>query len=267
MNGHEQIRQALSAAGGTALLPYLTAGLPSPRHSASLFAAMAQAGADGFEVGVPYSDPLMDGPVIMRGGEAALAAGTTRSVALDILKQVVDETGKPVLAMTYANPVMQRGWKEYAEDVLAAGGCGIIVPDLPFEESQPLRGACQERGLGLVQFVSPTTPRGRMEKVASVDPPFIYGVADMGVTGERAEGSPHVRALSGRVRELTKVPLVFGVGISTPAQAAAIASLADGVIIGTVIVRQVLEAPDIESAVVSLGETVRLFKAALRDGV
>ena len=263
MNGQARIRQILGNASGPALLPYLTAGLPNPAVSVALFAAMAEAGADGFEVGVPYSDPLMDGPVIMAGGEAALAAGTTRTVALDILRQVVDQTGLPALAMTYANPVMQRGWSSYAADVAAAGGSGIIVPDLPFEESEPLRAACEERGIGLVQFVSPTTPSERMEKVAAVNPAFIYGVADMGVTGERAEGSPHARALSERVRALTDVPLVFGVGISTPEQAAAITGLADGVIVGTAIVRRVLEADDAKAAAMSLREIVGQFKSAL----
>ncbi|MGH8924422.1 MAG: tryptophan synthase subunit alpha [Acidimicrobiia bacterium] len=263
MNGQDQIRAILGGTKGPALLPYLTAGLPSPEDSGDLFAAMAEAGADAFEVGVPYSDPLMDGPVIMAGGEAALAAGTTRAVALDIVKQVVERTGRPVLAMTYANPVMQRGWDAYADDVALAGGSGIIVPDLPFEESQPLRAACEVRGIGLVQFVSPTTPSERMKKVAAVDPVFIYGVADMGVTGERAERSPHARALSERVRALTDVPLVFGVGISTPEQAAAVASLADGVIVGTAIVRRVLESSDSEAAATALATTVRDFKQAL----
>ena len=266
MNGHDQIRLVLAGNAGPALLPYLTAGLPHPRSSVDLFVAMAEAGADAFEVGVPYSDPLMDGPVIMAGGEAALAAGTTRAVALDIVQQVVARTGKPVLAMTYANPVMQRGWSAYAGDVAAAGGAGIIVPDLPIEESEPLRAACEERGIGLVQFVSPTTPTHRMEKVVAVNPAFIYGVADMGVTGERTEGSPHARALSERIRALTDIPLVFGVGISTTEQAAAVAALADGVIIGTAIVRRVLESPDVGAAASSLRDVVGRFKAAMADG-
>ncbi|MGH8957826.1 MAG: tryptophan synthase subunit alpha [Acidimicrobiia bacterium] len=266
MNGQEQIRAVLGGTTGPALLPYLTAGLPHPDQSVGLFVAMAEAGADAFEVGIPYSDPLMDGPVIMAAGEAALAAGATRAVALDIVRQVVERTGKPVLAMTYANPVMQRGWSTYADDVAAAGGSGIIVPDLPFEESEELRAACDARGIGLVQFVSPTTPSERMEKVAAINPAFIYGVADMGVTGERAEGSPHARALSERVRALTDVPLVFGVGISTPEQAAALNGLADGLIIGTAIVRRVLEAADAAAAASSLSEVVTQFKAAMTAG-
>jgi tryptophan synthase alpha chain len=265
LSGQDQLRTVLRRTDGPALLPYLTAGLPSPSESVELFEAMAAAGADAFEVGVPYSDPLMDGPVIMVAGEAALAAGTTRTVALEIIARVVERTGKPVLAMTYVNPVMQRGWAAYASDVAAAGGSGIIVPDLPFEESQPLREACAAHGIGLVQFVSPTTPAARIEKMIAVDPAFIYAVADLGVTGERAEGSPHARSLSERLRSQTEIPLVFGVGISTPEQAASLVGLAEGIIVGTAIVRRVLEAPDAETAADSLGDAVRQFKSAIAN--
>lgn len=228
-----------------------------------LFEAMAEAGADGFEVGIPYSDPLMDGPVIMRGSEAALAAGTNREVALDIVGEVAARTGKPVLAMTYVNPVMQAGWNEYARALAERGAAGIIVPDLPLEESADLAGACRKQGIGLVHFVSPTSTDSRLERVAAANPAFIYGVSDMGVTGERNAVSPHVLSLSERVRAHTEIPLVFGVGISTPEQAAAVKGLADGVIIGTAIVRRVLEAGSVKLAAASLRAVVSEFKAAL----
>ena len=262
MNGHERIRSLL-AGPSPALLPYLTAGLPDLRSSSDLFVAMADAGADGFEVGVPYSDPLMDGPVVMAAGEAALAAGTTRAAAMKIVEEVASRTGKPVLAMTYANPVMQRGWDRYAQDLAEAGGCGLIVPDLPLEESGALARACRGVGLGLVQFVSPTSPPARISQVAAADPAFIYGVADMGVTGERAEASPHLIALSSAVRAATEVPLVFGVGISTPEQAAAVKGLGDGVIVGTALVRIVLEAESAQVAAGRLARAVADFKSAL----
>lgn len=261
MTGFEAIRGALEPS--PSLFPFLTAGLPSPAESVGLFEAMAEAGADGFEVGIPYSDPLMDGPVIMRGSEAALAAGTTRRVALDLIGEVVARTNRPVLAMTYVNPVMQAGWEVFARELAERGAAGIIVPDLPLEESSDLASACARRGLGLVQFVSPTTTEARLDKVAAADPVFIYGVSDMGVTGERAELSPHVVALSQRVRSRTAIPLVFGVGISTPEQAAALRGLAEGVIIGTAIVRRVLEADSPAAAAASLRKAVADFKSAL----
>jgi tryptophan synthase alpha chain len=232
--------------------------------SVDLFVAMADAGADAFEVGIPYSDPMMDGPVIMRGSEAALAAGATPEVSLKIIEGVASRTGRPVLAMTYANPVMQLGWTQFTSRLAAAGAVGGIVPDLPIEESQPLAQACAEKGLGLVQFVSPMSSTKRIQQVAATDPAFIYGVADMGVTGERSTVSPHVESLSQRVRGVTPIPLVFGVGISTPDQARAVRSLAEGVIVGTAMVRRVLEARNATEAARSLHQAVKELVAALR---
>ena len=264
MNGHQRIRAALAQSQNAALLPFMTAGIPTPGSSADLFVAMSEAGADAFEVGIPYSDPLMDGPVIMAASEAALAAGTTIRVALGIIEQVASRTGKPVLAMTYANPVMQVGWEAFVDRLDNAGAAGIIVPDLPLEECGPLRAAAAARGLGVVQFVSPTSDAERIEAVGAADPAFIYGVAEMGVTGERAAASSHARELAERVRSHTRAPLVFGVGISTPEQARALRDLADGVIVGSAMVRRVLESDSAESAARSLSETVAAFAAALR---
>ena len=263
MTGHQRIRATLAKNDGAALLPFLTAGIPSPAASADLFVAMADAGADAFEVGIPYSDPLMDGPVIMEASEAALAAGTSIRIALEIIEQVASRTGKPVLAMTYANPVMQVGWQAFVDRLETAGAAGIIVPDLPLEEGGPLRTAASARGIGVVQFVSPTSDNHRIDAVAASDPAFIYGVAEMGVTGERTANSSHAQALSERVRDRTRAPLVFGVGISTPEQARAVRDLADGVIVGSAMVRRVLEADTPESAAKSLWEAVAAFVAAL----
>lgn len=264
MTGFQRIRSVLASKDHTALLPFLTAGLPDPSSSVELFVAMADAGADAFEVGIPYSDPLMDGPVIMRGSEAALAAGATPEVSLKIIEGVASRTGRPVLAMTYANPVMQLGWTQFTSRLAAAGAVGGIVPDLPIEESQPLAQACAEKGLGLVQFVSPMSSTKRIQQVAATDPAFIYGVADMGVTGERSTVSPHVESLSQRVRGVTPIPLVFGVGISTPDQARAVRPLAEGVIVGTAMVRRVLEARNATEAARSLHQAVKDLVAALR---
>jgi len=256
------VRRVLEGLGRTALLPFLTAGLPHPAESKGLFGAMADAGADGFEVGIPYSDPLMDGPVIMRGSELALAAGTTLEVAFSVVEEVAS-LGRPVLAMTYANPVMQTGWEKYCQRLAGCGAAGLIVPDLPLEESGPLREAAQGAGIGLVLFVSPTTGAGRIEQVAAADPAFIYGVADLGVTGERSEVSQHVAGLSARVRGITNIPLVLGVGISTPDQVRAVKVHADGLIVGTALVRRVLDAPSAGDAARSLFEAVTALRSAL----
>jgi tryptophan synthase alpha chain len=245
-----------------ALLPYLTAGLPTPGDSIDLFRAMVDAGADAFEVGIPYSDPLMDGPVIMRASEVALAAGADATRALAVLEQVAG-LGTPTLAMTYANPVMQSGWETYCRRLAGVGAAGIIIPDLPFEEAGPLLEAGVAAGVGVVLFVSPTTDPDRMMKVAKAEPEFIYGVSDLGVTGERQAVSEHVAGLSARVRAITEVPLVLGVGISTPEQVQAVRHLADGVIVGTALVRRVLEATSAPEAARALFDAVRDLRAAL----
>lgn len=224
------------------LLPYLTAGIPSAEDSVNLFKAMADAGADGFEVGIPYADPLMDGPVIMRAGEQALSAGVTVSVALDVIRRVVDETGKPVLAMTYVNPVLRRGIDTFFAEVAAAGAVGLIIADLPADEAGPFLEAATEVGIGLVLFVAPTTNASRLKAVLDADPAFVYAVAEVGVTGARDAASSNTERLAERIRQHSDVPIVFGVGISTPEQAAAAAHHGDGVIVGTAIVRRVLEA-------------------------
>ena len=249
--------------GRTAFLPFMTAGLPDPDSSPRLFAAMTDAGADGFEVGIPYSDPLMDGPVIQRGSEAALAAGTSMRVAFETIERVAEATGRPLLAMTYANPVLRMGAEGFCRRLAEAGADGLIVPDLPLEESDEVASAAARHALGMVQFVAPTTGDERLRRVAAARPLFIYAVADLGVTGERSELSSHVAVLSSRVREITDVPLVLGVGISTPSQAAAVATYGDGVIVGSALVRLVLESENTDDAIKRLTTAVGEFRAAL----
>jgi tryptophan synthase alpha chain len=165
--------------------------------------------------------------------------------------------------MTYANPVMQSGWETYCRRLAGVGAAGIIIPDLPFEEAGPLLEAGVAAGVGVVLFVSPTTDPDRMMKVAKAEPEFIYGVSDLGVTGERQAVSEHVAGLSARVRAITEVPLVLGVGISTPEQVQAVRHLADGVIVGTALVRRVLEATSAPEAARALFDAVRDLRAAL----
>ncbi|MGF1664943.1 MAG: tryptophan synthase subunit alpha [Acidimicrobiia bacterium] len=268
--GAERLRQLFVTArseGRTAFLPFMTAGLPTPAESPTLFAAMAEAGADAFEVGIPYSDPLMDGPIIQRGSDTALAAGSTLDRSLEVLAEVASTTGKPVLAMTYANPVFRRGVDGFCARLAAAGSDGIIVPDLPVEESLSLRQAAERHGIGTVLFVAPTSSPDRIRAVADANPVFIYAVAEMGVTGERTESSGNAAAVVQRIRAVTDIPIVFGVGISTPEQAAAAgAAGADGVIVGSALVRLVLESATPEAAATALAERVSAIRDALGRG-
>lgn len=249
--------------GRAALLPYMIAGLPDATSSVDLFVAMADAGADGFEVGIPYSDPLMDGPTIQRAGARALAAGTTIEVAFDIVRAVALRTSLPVIVMTYVNPILRVGPDVFAAMASDAGASGLIVADLPAEESETIQRACDKQGIGMVLFVAPTTDDGRLAAVAAANPVFLYGIAEMGVTGERTEASSSAASLAKRVRAVTDVPLVMGVGISTPPQAAAAGEYADGVIVGSALVRRVLEATSPEDAAKALHEAVSALVEAI----
>lgn len=245
-------------------LPFLTAGLPNPRHSAEMFGAMAEAGADGFEVGIPYSDPLMDGPVICRGSEQALSAGATLDTSLSILGEVAENTGLPSLAMTYANPVFRRGADWFCDRLAEAGAAGLIIADLPVDEAGPLVRATRRHGLGLVLFVALTSTYERIQAVAEAQPAFIYAVANLGVTGERSEWSSRVERLVERIKAITDIPVVLGVGVSNAEQAAIAAQLADGFIVGTALVRRVLEASDPDGAASALAAAVGEMSAAAR---
>lgn len=266
--GADRLRQmfaATRAEGRAAFLPYLTVGLPTPADSVRMFEAMAGAGADGFEIGIPYSDPLMDGPVIQRGSEVALEAGTNLDTALDLAGKIATSTTLPSLAMTYANPVFRRGVDTFCGALAEAGVDGIIVPDLPVDEAGPVLKAAQRHGLGTVLFVAPTSDDARVRAVAAADPVFVYAVAEMGVTGERGEASSHVVSLAERIRSVTDAPIVFGVGISTADQARAAAAVGDGIIVGTALVRRVLESGSPDEAAEKLADAVREIAAALRS--
>ncbi len=266
-SGSERIADLFATArqeDRSVFLPFLTAGLPDPASSPRLFGAMAEAGADGFEVGIPYSDPLMDGPVICRGSEQAIAAGATLDKSLSILGEVAETTALPSLAMTYANPVFRRGADWFCDRLAEAGAAGMIVADLPFDEAGPLSEAARRHGLGLALFLAPTSGYRRIRAVAEAAPSFIYAVANMGVTGERSEWSNRVERLVEGIREVTDIPVVLGVGISTPEQAATAAGLADGFIVGSALVRRVLEASDADEAARSLATLVGKMASAAR---
>lgn len=246
--------------GRAAFLPFMTAGLPTPGETVETFVAMAEAGADAFEVGIPYSDPLMDGPTIQLASARAIEHGMNLQGGFEILRRVVEATGRPSLAMSYANPVFRLGPDEFAGRAADAGASGLIVADLPLEEASPVMEAADRAGIGLVLFAAPTTQDERLVRIAAESPVFIYGVAEMGVTGERDEMSHHPRTLATRIRAITDTPLVMGVGIGTPGQAAALAPYVDGIIVGSALVRRALYSedpiPEIGAATRDLAEAI-----------
>jgi tryptophan synthase alpha chain len=260
----EELFAEVRSSGRTALLPFMTAGLPTVSTSADLFAAMAASGADAFEIGIPYSDPMMDGPTIQAGNQRALAAGATVDAGLEIVAEVVGRTGKPVLVMTYANPIFRIGPDVFAQRCREAGASGVIVADLPLEEAGAIQQPIETTGLGMVLFAAPTASEARLAAISAANPVFIYGIADLGVTGERSRSSVHAGQLASRIRSVTELPLVMGVGISTPDQARSLAGHADGIIVGSALVRRVLEAPDAHTAINEVGRAVADLAGALR---
>jgi tryptophan synthase alpha chain len=211
------------------------------------------------ELGAPFSDPLADGPVIHAAATEALTAGATLPKVLDVAGTIAGRV--PVVLMCYANPIMARGLERFADSLLESGVSGLIVPDLPLEEAQDVRAACAQRGLALVPLAAPTTPTERLAQIGAAASGFLYTVSLTGTTGERAMVQDGLAAVVARAGESTSVPVAVGFGIGTPEQAAAAAAAgADGVIIGSRLVRAAREAEDPVRAVRDL---VRGFAAAL----
>lgn len=236
-----QMFAAARAAGRPVFMPFMTAGIPDQERSLAVFEELADAGADAFELGIPYSDPLMDGAVIQAASARALDEGMTFLGGLELAGRVADTTGKPIIVMTYVNPILQAGADAFAVEAAALDIAGVIIADVPFEEATPIKEALAAQGVGLALFAAPTTDERRLRAIVEAAPTFIYAVADLGVTGRRAEVSSHLEGLVRRIRAVTSIPVVLGVGISTPDQAAAAADLADGVIVGSALVSEVLE--------------------------
>jgi tryptophan synthase alpha chain len=242
-----------------ALMPYLMGGFPTLAESVRIGEACVQAGADVLELGVPYSDPLADGPVIHDAGTRALAAGANLGGVLEVARALA--TRVPVVVMCYANMVFAPGAEAFVERLARAGASGLIVPDLPFEEAAETLAACDSRGVALVPLVAPTTPSGRLAEIGARARGFLYTVSVVGTTGERAEMSERFAEVVRRAKASTEAPVALGFGISTPEHALQAARAgADGVIVGTRLVRAAGESDDPAGAV---GEVVAGLAAAL----
>jgi tryptophan synthase alpha chain len=224
-------------AGGRAFVPFVTGGLPGV--DAGLLRAIEDAGADAIEVGIPFSDPVMDGGVIQEASRLALEAGAHPP---DILATIHDASlSIPVAVMTYVNPVYRRGIDRFLDEALAAGVAGIIVPDVPVDEAGPLDDAAATRGIDAVLLAAPGTAPARLAAIAERAHGFIYCVATYGVTGARESLATTARDLVSALRPLTDLPLLVGVGIGTPAQAADACAFADGVIVGSALMARLVE--------------------------
>jgi tryptophan synthase alpha chain len=264
VTGAQRIADAFVAArseGRAALMPYMMAGFPDRETSAVVADAYADAGADLVELGVPFSDPLADGPVIHAAATRALEAGATFDDALELCARVSDRV--PVVPMTYVNMVLARGAEGFAGAIAEAGAAGAIVPDLPPEEAGDVAAALRDAGLAFIPLVSPTTPTERRRTIGAGAEGFVYVVSDTRVTGERDELPAHLTELVETVRRVSPVPVAVGFGIGTPEQAAAVGRIADGVIVGSRLVRAVAEASDPEPAAEAVREFIASAKSAM----
>jgi tryptophan synthase alpha chain len=229
------------AAGRKALAPFVTAGDPDTATSVAVLEAIDRAGASLCELGVPYSDPIADGPVIQSSYTRALGAGITLEGMFGIAREASARVQMPILAMASYSLIFRRGIERFVADATAAGLAGFVVPDLPLEESDELDAACRTAGLALVRLVTPTTPPDRAEQIARRSTGFLYCVSVAGVTGARTELPPGLIERIEWLRTKTDVPILVGFGISGPDQVRAVAAVADGVIVGSALVRQVAE--------------------------
>jgi tryptophan synthase alpha chain len=248
-----------------ALVGYLPAGFPDKQTAIRAALAMASSGADIIEVGLPYSDPLMDGPVIADAVYRALKGGTKIADVFDTVSAIAD-AGVAAVIMTYWNPVDRYGADAFARDLASAGGAGLITPDLTPEEAGPWLEASDAHGLDRVFLVAPSSPRQRIETITGLCRGFVYAVSLMGITGARDSVSSSAAGVVARIREHTSLPVAVGLGVSTGAQAREVAGFADGVIVGSAYVRRLTEAPDSGAAVAAVRELTADLAAGVRRG-
>ncbi|HTB13817.1 MAG TPA: tryptophan synthase subunit alpha [Bryobacteraceae bacterium] len=255
----QQLFDRRKSEGKAALIAYLTAGDPSAEATPGFVAALERGGADLIELGVPFSDPIADGPVIQRGSDRALKAGLNVHKVLEIASKIRLQSHIPLLLFTYVNPVLRYGLENLARDAKAAGIDGCLLTDVSVEEADVYVNAMRAAGLDTVFLAAPTSTPERLKLVAKFSSGFIYLVSRTGVTGERAELSKALQPLIDATRAISTLPVAAGFGISTPEQAAAVAKIADGVVVGSAIVRLIEQ---------NAGEAgLEKYARSLRDGM
>ena len=264
MGGIDRIQAAFAnarSAGRAALMPYLMGGFPDAETAAAVAGAYADAGADLIELGVPFSDPLADGPVIHAAATRALASGATLDSVLDGGAVVAERV--PTVAMVYANMILARDPAAFAEALAERGFAGAIVPDLPPEEAEDLSAVLAAAGLALIPLIAPTTPPARRKRICGAATGFVYVVSDTRTTGERDQLPAELGELVAATKSDAGVPVAVGFGIGTPEQAAEVGAIADGVIVGSRLVRATGEANGAEAAAVAVAEFIAAARAAM----
>lgn len=257
----------LAKAGEMGLVAYVTAGDPSLDATEKIILAAADAGADVIELGVPFSDPVADGPTIQRASERALRAGTTLAGVIDVIKRVRAKSEVPIILFTYYNPVLQMGVEKFAAAAAAAGADGALATDLTPEEGAEYRAAMRKHHLDTVFLAAPTSTDARLAKIAEVSSGFLYVISRTGVTGERTSLPEDLPDLARRVRRFTRLPLAVGFGISQPSHVSVLGGIADAAVVGSALVLEIEKSAGGDDAAARVAARIRLLKNAGRDGV
>jgi tryptophan synthase alpha chain len=257
----------LSDAGELGLIIYVTAGDPTLDVTERIVLATAEAGADIVELGVPFSDPVADGPTIQRASERALRNGVTLSAVLDLVARLRTRTKIPLVLFSYFNPILQMGIDKFSEAAASAGVDGALATDLTPEESSDYRSGLRARGLDTIFLAAPTSTNGRLAKIASVSSGFLYLISRTGVTGARESLPEELPPLVRRVRKFTSLPIAVGFGISLPTHVTVLGGIADAAVVGSALMAAIEKAPDADAAVSSAADLVRTLKSAARKGV
>ena len=251
----------IRAEGKPGLVTYITAGDPDLSKTRAVLTALDRGGADVIEVGVPFSDPLADGPVIQRATERALASGTTLTRVLDLVAEARSGLGAPVVVFSYANPILRLGPERFADRAREAGVDGVLVLDLPIEEAEEFQHMLRARGIDTILLLSPTTTDDRLRKAAALGSGFLYAISRLGVTGARDRVAEGAREMVQRIRRVSALPVALGFGISSPAHVREVGQWADAAVVGSALVSVIAEAGTSHDLDTRVEEYVRWLKS------
>ena len=257
----------LRASGELGIVAYITAGDPSLDATREFVLALEDAGADVIELGVPFSDPVADGPTIQRASERALKAGTTLARVLDLVRRIRQSSQVPLVLFSYYNPILQMGLEKFASAAASAGADGVLATDLTPEESEDYRRILAGHRLDTIFLGAPTSTDERLAKIAACSSGFLYLISRTGVTGAKDALPDELPALLRRARSITQLPIAVGFGISLPGHVSVLGGLADAAVVGSALVSEIEKAKSVDGAAAALAERVRSFKEAARHGL
>ena len=257
----------LADASELGLVAYITAGDPSLAATEKIVLAAAEAGADVIELGVPFSDPVADGPTIQRASERALRSGTTLAGVIGLVEKIRAQSDVPLVLFSYFNPILQMGLEKFAKTAALAGADGVLATDLIPEEAEEYRSTLPAHGLDTVFLAAPTSTDARLALIAHVSSGFLYLISRAGVTGAREALPPDLPALVRRTRKFTSLPIAVGFGISLPTHVTVLGGIADAAVVGSALVAEIEKASTVEAAAVAVGERIRVLKSAACTGV